>query len=622
MNLDLKNFQKNSKASQIFFKRIIISLIIIIILLFILLFNLYNLQINNFNYYQKKSKKNYIKLFPLEPTRGLIYDRNGIILAMNKIYYKLSIIPSSNIKNTIKQIIELQSIIYLSNNDINLFIKKFEKNNLRPITLKLHLSDIETSKFFFNKYKFPNIFLKTYQKRFYPYGKLCAHIIGYVSKINNEDLQDLIKKHKKNNYINTKNIGKVGIEKYYEDILHGVTGYKKMEVDNAGHIIRQISQKLPYSGGDIILTIDIKLQKYITSLIPNNIRSAIVVSYPKNGSILAMVSTPSFNPNLFINGITKKDLNILLNNKNKPLINRVIQGIYPPASTVKPYISIAALKLKLIDENTIIFDPGWWKIPKYNTSYKDWKKTGHGYLNIIKSLEESADTFFYQIAFNMGINKLHFWMEKFGYGKLTDIDLFNEKSGNLPTQEWKLNHIQDSWCQGDTISVGIGQSYWNATPIQMLKALMILINNGVVKQPHLLKEIKINNKYYPFKSKHYSSINNIPYKYWYLVKTGMYGVANHSNGTAYKSLSSSKYKIAAKSGTAQVFNLKNKNIHNIHLIKENLRDHKLLIAFAPYENPQIAIVIIIENNNSLLIGNIMRKIFDYIFLHKKDYKIQ
>ncbi|QJC30032.1 penicillin-binding protein 2 [Enterobacteriaceae endosymbiont of Plateumaris sericea] len=621
MKLDLKNFQKNSQISQIFFKRIIISLIIIIFLLSILLFNLYSLQIKNFNFYQKKSKHNYIKLLPLEPIRGLIYDRNGIILAMNKTHYKLIMIPLK-MKNIIKKIIELQSIIHLSNNDIDLFIKELKKNRLRPIVLKNDLTDIEIAKFILNKYKFPTFFLKTYQKRFYPYSKLCAHIIGYVSTINIEDLQNLKKQHIRNNYFGTQNIGKVGIEKYYENILHGVTGYKKIEVNNKGYIIRQISQKLPYSGYDIILNIDIKLQKYISSLIPNNVRSAIIVSDPKNGSILAMVSTPSFNPNLFINGITQKNLNILLNNKNKPLINRVIQGIYPPASTVKPYISIAALKLKLIDENTIIFDPGWWILPKYNTSYKDWKKNGHGYLNIIKSLEESADTFFYQIAFNMGINKLHHWMKKFGYGELTDIDLFNEKPGNLPTQKWKLNHIQDIWRQGDTISVGIGQSYWNVTPIQMIKALMILINNGIVKQPHILKEIKINNKYYPFKFKHYPSINNIPYKYWYLIKIGMYGVANHHNGTVYKSFASSKYKIAAKSGTAQIFNLRNKNIRNIHLIKENLRDHKLLIAFAPYENPQIAIVIIIENNNGLFIGNIMRKIFNYIFLHEKDYLIQ
>ncbi|QJC29147.1 penicillin-binding protein 2 [Enterobacteriaceae endosymbiont of Plateumaris rustica] len=617
MKLDFNIFRYNIKKSQIFFKRMILLVVIIILFISILLFNLYNLQIKKFSYYERKSKKNYIRLLPLEPMRGLIYDRNGILLAINVTHYKLAILPAQT-KNIIQKIIKLQSIISLSNKDIYIFIKKLKKNTFHPVILKSNLSDIEVAKFFLNKYKFSGFFLKSYQKRFYPYGKLCAHFLGYVSTIDSQDLHNLIKQKKRKNYILSKNIGKTGIEKYYENILHGITGYKKMEVNNQGHIMRQISQKLPYAGYDIFLSIDIKLQRYITSLIPNNVRSAIIVSNPKDGSILAMVSTPSFNPNLFVNGFMKKDFNILFNNKNKPLINRVIQGIYPPASTVKPYISIAALKIGLIDENTIIFDPGWWKLPRYNKYYKDWKKTGHGYLDIIKSLEESADTFFYQIAFDMGINKIHYWMKKFGYGELTNIDLFDEKLGNLPTKQWKLDNKQDYWCLGDTISVGIGQSYWNTTPIQMIKALMILINNGIVKQPHILKYIKVNNKYYPFIFKHYSSIKNIPYKYWNLVKKGMYGVANHKNGTAYKSLSSSKYKIAAKSGTAQVFNLNNIKKYNIHMIKGNLRDHKLMIAFAPYNNPKITIVIIIENNNGLLIGNIVRKIFDYIFIYNKN----
>ncbi|QJC28254.1 penicillin-binding protein 2 [Enterobacteriaceae endosymbiont of Plateumaris braccata] len=618
MTLDSNIIQNNIKKTQKFFRRIILLLIIIILLLSVLLFNLYNLQITKFNFYERKAKKNYVKLLPLEPTRGLIYDRNGILLAMNKTYYKLAFLPFQN-KDVVKKIITIRSIIHISDKNIKFFLKRLQKDTIHPIIVKSNLTDIEVARFFLNKYKLSGFFLQSYEKRFYPYSRICAHFLGYMSGISVEDLRKLIKEKQRKNYIYSQNIGKSGVEKYYENVLHGITGYKKVEVDNRRHIISQISQKNPYAGYDIFLTIDIKLQRYITSLIPHNVRSALIVLNSKDGSILAIVSTPSFNPNLFSRKITYNVLNHLLKNKNKPFINRAIQGIYPPASTVKPYMSIAALQLGLIDEKTIIFDPGWWEIPKYHKRYKDWKKTGHGYLDLIKSLEESADTFFYQIAFNMGINKIHHWMKKFGYGELTDVDLAHEKLGNLPTKQWKLNNRQDSWYVGDTISVGIGQSYWYTTPIQIAKALIILINNGIVKQPHILKQIKINDKYYPFKSKHYTSIKNVSSQYWKLVKRGMYGVANHKNGTAYKNLSFAKYIIAAKSGTAQVYNLNNKKKSNIHVIKDNLRDHKLMIAYTPYKNPQIAIVIIIENNKDLVIGDIMRKIFDYIFSHDKDF---
>ncbi|QJC28702.1 penicillin-binding protein 2 [Enterobacteriaceae endosymbiont of Plateumaris consimilis] len=621
MILDSNITQSNTKKNQNFIRRIILLLIIIILSLSILLFNLYTLQIIKFNFYEKKSKKNYIKLLPLVPMRGLIYDRNGILLAMNKTFYKLAFLPFQN-KDIVKKIRTIRSIIHISKKNVKLFLKALQKDTVHPIIMKVDLNDVEVAKFFLNKYRLPGFFLVTYQKRFYPYSAICAHFIGYISRISIEDLRSLIKQKKRKNYIHSKNIGKSGVEKYYENVLHGITGYKKIEIDNRRHIIKQISQKNAYAGYDIFLSIDIKLQKYVSSLIPQNIRSALIVLNPKDGSILAMVSTPSFNPNLFIRRMTHKVFNHLIHDKNKPLINRAIQGIYPPASTVKPYISIAALQLGLIDEKTIIFDPGWWEIPKCHKRYKDWKKTGHGYLDLIKSLEESADTFFYQIAFNMGINKIHHWMKKFGYGELTKVDLANEKLGNLPTKKWKLNNKQDTWYTGDTISVGIGQSYWYTTPIQMSKALIILINNGIVKQPHILKQIKINDKYYPFKSKHYASIRNISNQYWKLVKRGMYGVANHNNGTAYKSLSFAKYIIAAKSGTAQVFNLNNIKKYNINVIKDSLRDHKLMIAYTPYKNPQIAIVIIIENNKDLVIGDIMRKIFDYIFAHNKDFLIK
>ncbi|QJC32150.1 penicillin-binding protein 2 [Enterobacteriaceae endosymbiont of Donacia versicolorea] len=550
-----------------------------------------------------------------------MYDRNGIVLAKNLIFYRLKIKPN-NTNIFFQKIINLQKILKLKNskyNIINIINKKIKNNNYKSIILKFNLSQVQKSKFLVNKYKFPEISLVSFQKRFYPHGRIFSHVIGYVKLYDNKKSiffknTNLIKK-----YIKNHPIGVNGIEKYYENLLYGTVGYQKIATNNQGEYKYKICKKNAYTGSDIFLTIDFFLQKYIYSLM-TNIKGVVIVSNPKNGNILAMVSTPSYDPNLFMSNVKNNNLNILLKNHNHPLVNRAIQGIYPPASTVKPYLSLIALNFNLINENTILFDPGWWKIPKIHQIYKDWKKNGHGYLNIIKAIQESSDSFFYQLSYNIGINKIHQWMTKFGYGKLTNIDLFDEKSGNMPTKKWKFNNIQLPWYLGDTILVGIGQSYWNATPIQIHNALTILINNGISKTLHIYQKRKLNNMFYYYLPPKDKKVIDLPIKYWNIVKLGMYNVANKKKGTMYKYFSSANYHIAAKTGTAQVFNLKNIKKYNIKSIKKKLRDHKLIIAFAPFEDPKIAITIIIENSN-ISIGYITRKIFDYIFKHKEKFLI-
>ncbi|QJC32551.1 penicillin-binding protein 2 [Enterobacteriaceae endosymbiont of Donacia dentata] len=550
-----------------------------------------------------------------------MYDRNGIVLAKNLIFYRLKIKPN-NTNIFFQKIINLQKILKLKNNKydiINIIKKNIKNNNYKSIILKFNLSQVQKSKFLVNRYKFPEISLVTFQKRFYPYGRIFSHVIGYVKLYDDKKSiffknTNLIKR-----YIKNHPIGVNGIEKYYENLLYGTVGYQKIATNNQGKYKYKICKKNAYTGSDIFLTIDLFLQRYIYSLMIN-IKGVVIVSNPKNGNILAMVSTPGYDPNLFMNNNRNNNLNILLKNINHPLVNRAIQGIYPPASTVKPYLSLIALNFNLINENTILFDPGWWKIPKINQFYKDWKKKGHGYLNIIKAIQESSDSFFYQLSYNIGINKIHQWMTKFGYGKLTNIDLFDEKIGNMPTKKWKFNNIQLPWYLGDTILVGIGQSYWNATPIQIHNALTILINNGMSKALHIYQKRKLNNIFYYYLPSKDKKIIDLPIKYWDIVKLGMYNVANKKQGTMYKYFSSANYHIAAKTGTAQVFNLKNIKKCNVKSIKKKLRDHKLIIAFAPFEDPKIAITIIIENSN-ISIGYITRKIFDYIFKHKEKFLI-
>ncbi|QJC37400.1 penicillin-binding protein 2 [Enterobacteriaceae endosymbiont of Donacia thalassina] len=620
------NFLKNyTIKSKIFLQRTKLLIKISSILLFILILNLYYLQIKSYRKYKLQSERNYAGFFFLKPNRGLIYDRNGIILAKNKSFYHIQIKPN-NTNAFFRNIIFLQKLLKLKINKfnlINLIKLKIKNHPSKLIILKIDLNNIQVSKFLVNKYKFPNMSLKIYQKRFYPQGNLFAHVIGYINFSKNKKKIIFKKKKLVKNYIDKSSIGISGIEKYYQKKIYGTTGYRKIAINNKGFYKYDICTQEAYTGSDIYLTIDYNLQKYIFSLMKDK-KGAVIISDPRNGEILAMVSTPSFNPNLFIDNNEKNNLNFLLkSNNDNPLINRVIQGIYPPASTIKPYIALAALNLNLINEYTILFDPGWWKIPKFNQIYKDWKKNGHGYLNINKAIKESSDSFFYHLAYNIGINKIHKWMNKFGYGKLTNIDLFNEKLGNLPTKQWKLKNIETPWYIGDTISVGIGQSYWNATPIQIHNALTILINNGISKPLHLYKKEKLNNIFKYYLHTKYKKVVNLPEKYWNIVKKGMYDVVNKKHGTLYKYFFDvKKYQVAAKTGTAQVFNLKNIKKYNINTIEKKLRDHKLIIAFAPFKNPKIAITIIIENNDkNILIGNITRKILNYIFKNAEKFLI-
>ncbi|MFY3758132.1 penicillin-binding protein 2, partial [Escherichia coli] len=354
------------------------------------------------------------------------------------------------------------------------------------IPVKTALTEVQVARFAVNQFRFPGVEVKGYQRRYYPYGSALTHVIGYVSKINDRDVARLNKEEKLANYAATHDIGKLGIERYYEDTLHGKTGYEEVEVNNRGRVIRQLHEQQPSAGQDVYLTLDLNLQRYIEQLLVGS-RAAVVVSDPRTGGILAMVSNPSYDPNMFVDG----------NDPNRPLINRATQGVYPPASTVKPYIAVSALSAGVVTKNTIVFDPGWWQLPGSEKRYRDWKKWGHGRLNVTKALEESADTYFYQVAYDMGIDRLSSWLTKFGYGQYTGVDLSEERSGLMPTREWKFKRYKKPWYQGDTIPVGIGQGYWTATPLQMAKALNILINDGVVKTPHLLHSKKINGSLVP-----------------------------------------------------------------------------------------------------------------------------
>ncbi|ADD79654.1 penicillin-binding protein 2 [Candidatus Riesia pediculicola] len=601
------------KEFNLFSKRIVISLIILLLSVFIIVIKMYRLQINDHLEYWYKSERNRIKLIPLRSIRGEIYDRNGIPLATNRAYYQLELVPeeAENLQKIFK---DLKKLIDLNEEDIRIFYKtKRRSRKFTSIPIKRMLNEQQIFCFLVNQHQFPGVKISKHYFRYYPYGQVLTHSIGYVSGINEKDLGYLENHGSLNNYFKNDTIGRIGMERRYENILRGKLGYRKVEINRQERIMRQLEYLPPEPGSDIYTTIDLKLQVKIQKLLTNN-KASVIVADPRNGEILALVSNPTYDPNLFIKGISNQEYQLLLENKDHPFINRTIQGLYPPASTAKPFIAIAALSEKIIDEKFTIFDNGCWKLPNSEKKYRDWKREGHGLLNISQAIIESSDTFFYYLAHRMGIDLISDWMKKFGYGKFSGIDLFEEHLGNMPSKSWKMQLYKKPWYQGDTISIGIGQGYWTATPIQMMKALLILINDGIIKSPHLLHGVSYRDRCILNKQNKFEKIEGVDIAFWRLVKESMHGVSHHFRGTAYSSFLNVPYKTAIKSGTAQVFSYETYNIEDI---SENLRDHKLMIGFAPYENPTVSVMIVLENydvEQQLAIGKIARIIFDHFLV--------
>ncbi len=610
--------------ARLFRNRAVVSFIAIVLMMGILLANLYNIQVNQYQDYKTRSNDNRIKVVPIAPNRGLIYDRNGILLAENRPVFNLEITPEK-VKNMDETIARLQQILTITPDQIAAFDKERRQTrrfNSVPILTQLNEEDV--AKFSVQQHKFPGVSVTANLKRYYPYGEVLTHVIGYVSRINDRDIERLVREGKEANYQATRDIGKLGIERYYEDLLHGEAGYQEVEVNSRGRVIRTLKYVPPTPGKDIVLNLDINLQLYVHSLL-NGRRGSAVVLDPKDNGVLAMVSSPSYDPNAFVHGISGKDYNALLNDKDRPLVNRTTLGIYPPGSTVKPFIAVSALEEGVITPNTTRNDPGYWRIPNSKTRpFRDWLRWGHGRVDIIKALEESVDTFFYQIAYDMGIDRLSEWMMKFGFGDYTGIDISEESKANMPTRDWKMARHRTPWYQGDTIPVGIGQGYWTATPMQLAKATSVLVHHGQVIAPHLLRSTINNGEEFSTQKETeyvtYPPITGVPDKYWDMAIEGMYLVNHGKRGTARRAFQGLQYKSAGKSGTAQVFGLAEGQEYNAEELAEHLRDHALFTGFAPVDDPQAIVTIVLENagGGSSNGAPVVRQIFDRVILGKKE----
>ncbi len=614
------NNRNEELETAVFHSRVIICVGISILMVIILFCNLYYLQIISYHDYQTRSNQNRIKVVPVVPPRGIIYDRNHVVLAENSPVYHLVLFPNKQI-NTEQSIRELNKLLTLSLREKDIKRIMFESRTRKRFTgveLSNFLSEEQIATFAVNSYRYPNAQVVANLKRYYPFADITTHATGYVSRINQNDVKLLEEQGKLDNYEGSTEIGKLGIEKYYEDYLHGVTGSSKVEVNSHGQVVRTLSYLPPEPGRDLTLTIDIRLQYHVQEVL-GKMKGAVVAIDPTNGEILAMYSNPSYDPNPFVRGIRSSEYNRLLNNPNHPLINRATQGGYAPASTVKPLMCVMGLNEKLITVNGSFFGPPYFKLPGSSHQFRDWRAWGHGWMDLYRAIEISADTYFYDLAYRAGINRIHDYLDRFGFGKKTGIDLSEESLGINPSREWKRSRFRQAWHLGDTVPIGIGQGYWTSTLMQLAKAHSTLANYGVTTTPHLLKEVTdpLTQNRTPYEQKEpIDSLKVTDPKYYEACRIGMYLVVNGPEGTGRRAFFGAKYKAAGKSGTAQVVSIKQGEKYNASKLKLEHRDNALFVAYAPFKKPRILVAVILENEGggSTKAAPVARSIIDKYLL--------
>jgi penicillin-binding protein 2 len=615
---ELKNYQNEQHS----FKLRLTVLGFFVLFAFILLaVRFYFLQINRHEYYQTLAENNRISIVPITPNRGLITDRNGIVLAHNFFVYTLEITPSK-VENFDATISEISKLVEVSPLDLKRFKKlKAESRTFESIPLRTHLNEVEAAKFAVNRFRFPGVELKSRLFRRYPLGKQGAHMIGYIGRINDKDLASLAKNNALSNYKGTDHIGKSGIEQSYESVLHGTTGFQQVEIDADGKAVRILSSQAPISGSNLILSADSKLQEIAETAFGDR-RGALVAIKPGTGEVLAFVSMPTFDSNLFVDGIDVENWKLLNESLDKPLINRPLRGVYPPGSTFKPFAALAGLENDKRKPPFSIIDNGFYTLPNSSHRYRDWKPGGHGVVDMRRAITISCDTFFYGLAMELGINRLGSFVRHFGFGQKSGIDIAGEVSGLLPTPEWKMRRYKQPWYMGETVIVGIGQGYTLATPMQLAQATAILANKGIAMRPRLVSAIAdpktgITKATQPVISdKIVLDESNLE-----IVRLGMIDVTL-PGGTAASVGANAGYNVAAKTGTAQVIGIKQNEKYNADLINERHRDHALFIAYAPAEDPKIALAVIVENggHGGSAAGPIARKVMDYYLLGKLPVK--
>jgi penicillin-binding protein 2 len=594
--------------------RLALAMLLVVALFGVLVSRFVYLQVYKYADFQEKAEDNRIAIVPVPPSRGLIYDRNGVLMAENVAAYTLELAPRQ-IRNVDATIDELAKLIDISPLDRRRFKRLAEETkNSDWLPLKSRLTDDEVARIAVNRFRLPGVDVGARHFRNYPLGDTASHVIGYIGRISPEDKKRLEANGRSSDYAGSTHIGKVGVELSYEDLLHGRTGFDEVEVSAGGRGMRSLSRNPAAPGRNLILSIDVRLQKLVEEWFGDR-RGALVAIEPATGDVLAFVSKPTYDPNLFIDGIDIQSWNALNNDSDSPLLNRPLRGTYPPGSTYKPFMALALLESGVRTAGQTINDPGYFMLGKHR--FRDSKPSGNGIVDMRKSIVVSSDTYYYAAALDMGVDRIHDFMKPWGFGQLTGIDIHNETTGILPSSAWKMRRFKQRWHPGETPSVGIGQGANAFTILQLAHATAILANDGVVMRPHVVKAIHdpttgtrtltVPKESYriPLKKEHLA-----------LVKTALVDVNRF--GTGRIAFAGTPYVAAGKTGTAQVIGIKQGEKYDARKIAERFRDHSLFMAFAPADEPKIALAVIVENGGfgAQAAAPIARKVFDYHLLGK------
>jgi len=573
-------------------RRLIVSAVIVLVLMMIVLGRLYVLQILEYEHFSTLSDSNRVRIRALPPTRGLIYDRNGVVMANNLPAYRLEITREQvdDIDDTLNR---LKQYVYFSEYDLKRYRQSSRRRRpFESIPLRLNLNDEEVARLAVNLHKFTGVEINARLTRNYPQEGHAIHALGYVGRIDEKDLRGV----NEIDYAGTSHIGKLGLEKYYENELHGNVGVQQVEVNAKGRTLRVLDETPPIPGNDLHLTIDSRLQK-IAEIALGEYTGSVVAIDPNNGEILALASMPTFDPNLFVNGISVDNYSALRDSPRRPLFNRALAGQYPPGSTIKPFLALAGLESNSITASKKRFCGGYYILPKETRKFRDWKKWGHGLMDMKSAITQSCDVYFYDLAYKMGIDRMSPFLEQFGFGEKTGIDSTGEKDGLLPSREWKQRTQSMPWFPGETLNTSIGQGYFLVTPLQLASSTAALSQKGKRFRPHLVRAIGYNqvDEQRDLAVEVAGQYHLIKALNWEHIRNSMINVVHGARGTARGTNVGITYKVAGKTGTAQVFGIAQDEEYDEETVSQKLRDHALFISYAPAEDPRIAVAVIVEN---------------------------
>lgn len=570
--------------------RTAVALLLVVLAVVVLLVRYYNLQILEYEQYLTQSDRNRVRLETVPPKRGLIYDRRGRLLAFNEPTHRLGVVVE-RVDDLDALLLTLGQLVALSDEDIERFYaRRSRRRPYEPVPLKLRLSDREMAVLAVNRHALPGVTVEAQLTRRYPHGDLLSHVLGYVGRISERELNDI----DEDAYRGTLHIGKVGLEKRYEALLHGKPGYRNVETNAHGRVLRVLDEQPPEDGVDLKLYLDLDLQRAAAEALGDQ-RGAVVALDPRTGGILALVSQPGFDGNLFVNGIGSADYGALRDSPDTPLLNRAVQGQYPPGSTLKPMIGLAGLELGLVDPDTTVADPGWYRLPGDSRRYRDWilriRGTGHApEVDLRMAIAESCDVYYYDLAHRMGIDRMAAALAPYGFGERTGLDLTSERAGILPSTEWKRAAMGQPWYPGETLSAGIGQGYMLTTPVQLAQAVMVVANRGASYVPslvHRINDLPVSGVARP--------MLRASHEHWAAVIAGMMDVVHHPRGTAARIGRGIPYTVAGKTGTSQVIGIAQDEVYDEDEIAERHRNHGWFVAFAPVDDPEIVVVVLAEN---------------------------